>query len=80
MLNQLHIKANGCFIYLEVILDLINNQTITLRQIKDIPGTLSGKRNLFSRAQIRLSFLRSIYTKTMLTRFRSQIYLRTNQT
>ena len=56
MLNQLHIKANGCFIYLEVILDLINNQTITLRQIKDIPGTLSGKRNLFSRAQIRLSF------------------------
>jgi hypothetical protein len=42
MLNQLHIKASGCFIYLEIILDLIDKQTITLRQIKDIPGTLSG--------------------------------------
>lgn len=42
LLNQLHIKASGCFIYLEIILNLINNQTISLRQIKEIPGTLSG--------------------------------------
>ena len=42
MLNHLHIKANGCFVYMEVMLDLVNNGTIALRQVKDIPGTLSG--------------------------------------
>lgn len=42
MLNQLHIKSNGCFLYLERVLDGISNGLIILREIKDIPGTLNG--------------------------------------
>uniref|UniRef100_A0A8D8S2F0 Ankyrin repeat domain-containing protein 50 n=1 Tax=Cacopsylla melanoneura TaxID=428564 RepID=A0A8D8S2F0_9HEMI len=42
MLNQLHIKSNGCFLYLERVLDGISDGLIILREIKDIPGTLNG--------------------------------------
>lgn len=42
MLNQLHIKSNGCFLYLERVLDGIAEGLIILREIKDIPGTLNG--------------------------------------
>ena len=41
-LSQLHIKANGCFLYLEVVLDGIASGLLALRQVRDIPGTLSG--------------------------------------
>ncbi|XP_050528543.1 ankyrin repeat domain-containing protein 50-like isoform X2 [Daktulosphaira vitifoliae] len=42
MLNQLHIKSNGCFLYLEKVLDGISDGCVVLREIKDIPGTLNG--------------------------------------
>ncbi|CAD5116068.1 DgyrCDS4999 [Dimorphilus gyrociliatus] len=41
-LNQLHIKSNGCFLYLEKVLDGVANNFIMLREIKEIPGTLNG--------------------------------------
>jgi hypothetical protein len=41
-LSQLHIKASGCFLYLEVVLDGIASGLLALRQVRDIPGTLSG--------------------------------------
>lgn len=42
MLNQLHIKSNGCFLYLERVLDGVADTFIILREIRDIPGTLNG--------------------------------------
>lgn len=42
MLNQLHIKSNGCFLYLERVLDGVANSFILLREIREIPGTLNG--------------------------------------
>lgn len=42
MLNQLHIKSNGCFLYLERVLDGVSEGTILLREVRHIPGTLNG--------------------------------------
>ncbi|XP_029107890.1 ankyrin repeat domain-containing protein 50 [Scleropages formosus] len=42
MLNQLHIKSSGCFLYLERVLDGVVDNFIVLREIRDIPGTLNG--------------------------------------
>ncbi|XP_053564813.1 ankyrin repeat domain-containing protein 50 [Bombina bombina] len=42
MLNQLHIKSNGCFLYLERVLDGVSEGSILLREIRHIPGTLNG--------------------------------------
>ncbi|XP_048388905.1 ankyrin repeat domain-containing protein 50 [Stegostoma tigrinum] len=42
MLNQLHIKSSGCFLYLECVLDGVVESFIMLREIRDIPGTLNG--------------------------------------
>ncbi|XP_067849578.1 ankyrin repeat domain-containing protein 50 [Heptranchias perlo] len=42
MLNQLHIKSSGCFLYLERVLDGVVESFIMLREIRDIPGTLNG--------------------------------------
>jgi len=42
MLNQLHIKSNGCFLYLEKVLDGISENFIVLREVREIPGTLNG--------------------------------------
>nr|XP_018914803.1 PREDICTED: ankyrin repeat domain-containing protein 50 isoform X1 [Bemisia tabaci] len=42
MLNQLHIKSNGCFLYLERVLDGVGEGCIILREVKEIPGTLNG--------------------------------------
>ncbi|OQR66964.1 ankyrin repeat domain-containing protein 50-like, partial [Tropilaelaps mercedesae] len=42
MLNQLHIKSNGCLLYLEQVLDGVVDNSIILREIRDIPGTLNG--------------------------------------
>ena len=41
-LNQLHIKCNGCFLYLEKVLDGVVDNFILLREIREIPGTLNG--------------------------------------
>lgn len=56
MLNQLHIKSNGCFLYLEKVLDGVSNNFIILREVKEIPGTLNGLylwlcQRLFNRKQ-----------------------------
>lgn len=56
MLNQLHIKSNGCFLYLEKVLDGVANNFIVLREVKEIPGTLNGlylwlSQRLFNRKQ-----------------------------
>ncbi|CAG0901586.1 unnamed protein product, partial [Cyprideis torosa] len=56
MLNQLHIKSNGCFLYLEKVLDGVGENFINLREIRDIPGTLNGlylwlSQRLFTRKQ-----------------------------
>lgn len=61
MLNQLHIKSNGCFLYLERVLDGVVDNFILLQEIRDIPGTLNGlylwlcqrlfPKKLFSRVQ-----------------------------
>ncbi|XP_070553216.1 ankyrin repeat domain-containing protein 50-like [Ptychodera flava] len=42
MLNQLHIKSNGCFMYLEKVLDGVAEKFVSLRDISEIPGTLNG--------------------------------------
>ena len=42
MLNQLHIKSNGCFLYLEKVLNGVAENFIMLREIREIPGTLNG--------------------------------------
>lgn len=42
MLNLLHIKSGGCFLYLQRVLDGVAANLIGLREIRDIPGTLNG--------------------------------------
>ncbi|XP_068602317.1 ankyrin repeat domain-containing protein 50 [Brachionichthys hirsutus] len=42
MLNLLHIKSSGCFLFLERVLDGVAGALVGLREIRDIPGTLSG--------------------------------------
>ncbi|XP_046742659.1 ankyrin repeat domain-containing protein 50 isoform X1 [Diprion similis] len=56
MLNQLHIKSNGCFLYLEKVLDGVAENFIVLREVREIPGTHNGLylwlcQRLFSRKQ-----------------------------
>lgn len=56
MLNQLHIKSNGCFLYLEKVLDGVSDNFIVLREVREIPGTLNGlylwlSQRLFNRRQ-----------------------------
>ncbi|XP_049824316.1 ankyrin repeat domain-containing protein 50 isoform X2 [Aethina tumida] len=56
MLNQLHIKSNGCFLYLEKVLDGVSDSFIVLREVREIPGTLNGLylwlcQRLFNRRQ-----------------------------
>ncbi|XP_041127950.1 ankyrin repeat domain-containing protein 50 [Polyodon spathula] len=67
MLNQLHIKSNGCFLFLERVLDGVAENFVAIREIRDIPGTLNGlylwlcqrlfPRKLFSRVQPLLNVL-----------------------
>ena len=40
--NQLHIKSNGCFLYLETLLDGIVDEFYSLEDTQDIPGSLTG--------------------------------------
>lgn len=42
MLNLLHIKSGGCFLFLERVLDGVGHGLVGLREIRDIPGTLNG--------------------------------------
>ncbi|KAG9271039.1 ankyrin repeat domain-containing protein 50-like [Astyanax mexicanus] len=42
MLNLLHIKSGGCFLFLEQVLDGVACGLVGLREIRDIPGTLNG--------------------------------------
>eukprot|EP00063_Salmo_salar_P046283 XP_014021118.1 PREDICTED: ankyrin repeat domain-containing protein 50-like [Salmo salar] len=42
MLNLLHIKSGGCFLFLEQVLDGVAGALVGLREIRDIPGTLNG--------------------------------------
>ncbi|KAM8856266.1 uncharacterized protein ankrd50l isoform 2-T4 [Spinachia spinachia] len=42
MLNLLHIKSGGCFLFLERVLDGVAGGLVGLREIRDIPGTLNG--------------------------------------
>ncbi|XP_035378908.1 ankyrin repeat domain-containing protein 50 [Electrophorus electricus] len=42
MLNLLHIKSGGCFLFLERVLDGVARGMVGLREIRDIPGTLNG--------------------------------------
>ncbi|XP_072900509.1 uncharacterized protein [Hemitrygon akajei] len=67
MLNQLHIKSTGCFLYLERVLNGVLDGFIALREIRHIPGTLYGlylwlcqrlfTRKLFARVQPILNVL-----------------------
>ncbi|KAG2456361.1 ANR50 protein, partial [Polypterus senegalus] len=67
MLNQLHIKSNGCFLFLERVLDGVADNFVAIREIRDIPGTLNGlylwlcqrlfPRKLFSKVQPLLNVL-----------------------
>ncbi|KAJ7320048.1 hypothetical protein JRQ81_019559 [Phrynocephalus forsythii] len=41
-LSQLHIKSNGCLLYLERVLDGVAGELVTLREVRHIPGTLYG--------------------------------------
>lgn len=40
--NQLHIKSNGCLLYLEKLLDGVVDEFFTLDETQEIPGSLSG--------------------------------------
>lgn len=42
MLNLLHIKSGGCFLFLQRVLDGVAAGLVGLREIRDIPGTLNG--------------------------------------
>ncbi|KAG7463683.1 hypothetical protein MATL_G00179370, partial [Megalops atlanticus] len=42
MLNLLHIKSGGCFLFLERVLDGVAQGLVAVREIRDIPGTLNG--------------------------------------
>ncbi|XP_076730846.1 uncharacterized protein ankrd50l isoform X2 [Maylandia zebra] len=42
MLNLLHIKSGGCFLFLQRVLDGVAASLVGLREIRDIPGTLNG--------------------------------------
>ncbi|XP_072301374.1 uncharacterized protein ankrd50l [Eucyclogobius newberryi] len=42
MLNLLHIKSGGCFLFLQRVLDGVAASLVSLREIRDIPGTLNG--------------------------------------
>ncbi|XP_058478709.1 ankyrin repeat domain-containing protein 50 [Solea solea] len=42
MLNLLHIKSGGCFLFLERVLNGVAVALVGLREIRDIPGTLNG--------------------------------------
>ncbi|KAL2081407.1 hypothetical protein ACEWY4_023260 [Coilia grayii] len=42
MLNLLHIKSSGCFLFLQRVLDGVAAGLVGLREIRDIPGTLNG--------------------------------------
>ncbi|XP_036397225.1 ankyrin repeat domain-containing protein 50-like [Megalops cyprinoides] len=42
MLNVLHIKSGGCFLFLQRVLDGVARGLVAVREIRDIPGTLSG--------------------------------------
>ncbi|XP_018612889.2 ankyrin repeat domain-containing protein 50 [Scleropages formosus] len=67
MLNLLHIKSSGCFLFLERVLDGVAEGLLAVREIRHIPGTLSGlylwlcqrlfPRMLFSQVQPLLSIL-----------------------
>ena len=41
-LDHLRIKSNGCFLYLERVLDGLADGSVALREIREIPGTLNG--------------------------------------
>ncbi|XP_063162134.1 ankyrin repeat domain-containing protein 50-like [Candoia aspera] len=41
-LSQLHIKSNGCLLYLERVLDGVAEELVALREVCHIPGTLCG--------------------------------------
>jgi hypothetical protein len=47
MLNHLHIKSNGCFLYLEKVLDGVAENFIVLREVREIPGLLIVKHFIF---------------------------------
>ncbi|KAL4657022.1 ankyrin repeat domain-containing protein 50-like [Arapaima gigas] len=67
MLNLLHIKSSGCFLFLERVLDGIAEGLLAVREIRHIPGTLSGlylwlcqrvfPKKIFSQVQPLLSVL-----------------------
>lgn len=40
--NLLHVKSNGCILYLEQILNNVIKGVLTVEDISDIPGTLNG--------------------------------------
>ncbi|KAJ8388544.1 hypothetical protein AAFF_G00132580 [Aldrovandia affinis] len=42
MLNLLHIKSGGCFLFLERVLDGVGRGLVAVREIRHIPGTLNG--------------------------------------
>ena len=42
ILNMLHIKSHGCFLYVESVLDGVADGSVLLRDIPEIPGTLNG--------------------------------------
>ncbi|XP_053168977.1 ankyrin repeat domain-containing protein 50-like isoform X1 [Hemicordylus capensis] len=41
-LSHLHIKSNGCLLYLERVLDGVAGELVSLREVRHIPGTLHG--------------------------------------
>ncbi|XP_039204235.1 ankyrin repeat domain-containing protein 50-like [Crotalus tigris] len=41
-LTQLHLKSNGCLLYLEQVLDRVAEELVTPQEVRHIPGTLSG--------------------------------------
>ncbi|XP_044274531.1 LOW QUALITY PROTEIN: ankyrin repeat domain-containing protein 50-like [Varanus komodoensis] len=41
-LGQLHVKSDGCLLYLERVLDGVAAELLALREVRHIPGTLHG--------------------------------------
>ena len=42
LLSLLHVKSNGCFLYIKKVMDGVSENYIVLEEIREIPGTLNG--------------------------------------
>ncbi|KAF6026138.1 ANKRD50 [Bugula neritina] len=73
ILDKLHVKCNGCILYIELILDLVAHHSVSLWQVDSIPGTLGGLylwmcQQLFADVTHYLSLVRPMFNVLLASR------------